>query len=56
MQIWAYEVIPSIGRRYADNVEEADLPRIRRWNSSEMPNSKDICASLEEPNVSIVEM
>ncbi|CAA3020002.1 sentrin-specific protease 1-like [Olea europaea subsp. europaea] len=48
--IWAYEALPSIGRSYAENLEEADLPRLCRWSSSEMPNSKYICASLDEPN------
>ncbi|CAA3001905.1 Hypothetical predicted protein [Olea europaea subsp. europaea] len=51
--IWAYEAIPSISRRYAENLEEADLLRLCRWSSSEMPNSKDICASLDEPNTEI---
>ncbi|CAA3025725.1 Hypothetical predicted protein [Olea europaea subsp. europaea] len=51
MQIWAYEAIPSIGRRYGENLQEADLRRICRWNSSEMPNSKDIGASIDEPNI-----
>ncbi|CAA3019821.1 sentrin-specific protease 1-like [Olea europaea subsp. europaea] len=31
--------------------KEADLPRICRWNSSEMPNYKDIGASMDEPNI-----
>ncbi|CAA3012135.1 Hypothetical predicted protein [Olea europaea subsp. europaea] len=51
LQIWAYEAIPSIGWRYGENLQEVDLPRICRWNSSEMPNSKDIGASLDEPNM-----
>ncbi|CAA2965867.1 Hypothetical predicted protein [Olea europaea subsp. europaea] len=50
MQIWAYEAIPSIGRRYGENLQEADLPRICRWDSFEMPNYKDIGASMDEPN------
>ncbi|CAA2984162.1 Hypothetical predicted protein [Olea europaea subsp. europaea] len=50
-QIWAYEAIPSIGWRYGENLHEADLLRICRWNSSEIPNSKDIGASLDEPNI-----
>ncbi|CAA2999645.1 Hypothetical predicted protein [Olea europaea subsp. europaea] len=49
-KIWAYEAIPSIGQRYSENLQEAELPRIYQWNSSEMPNSKDIGASLDEPN------
>ncbi|CAA2955589.1 Hypothetical predicted protein [Olea europaea subsp. europaea] len=30
---------------------DADLPRICQWDSSEMPNYKDIGASMDEPNI-----
>ncbi|CAA3012249.1 Hypothetical predicted protein [Olea europaea subsp. europaea] len=51
LQIWAYKAIPSIGQRYGENLREADLPRICRWNSFEMPNSKDIGARMDKPNI-----
>ncbi|CAA2991547.1 Hypothetical predicted protein [Olea europaea subsp. europaea] len=49
--IWACEAMPSIGWKYGENLQKADLSRICRWNSSEMPNSKDIGANLDEPNI-----
>ncbi|CAA3007860.1 Hypothetical predicted protein [Olea europaea subsp. europaea] len=51
MQIWAHEAIPSIRRRYGENLQEANSPRICRWDSSKMPNYKDIGASMDGPNI-----
>ena len=51
--IWAYEVIPLLGMKYASRIERS-FPRICNLRSIETPKHTQIQSLFLEPNVSMI--
>ncbi|RVW88699.1 hypothetical protein CK203_043822 [Vitis vinifera] len=49
-QVWAYEVIPLIGLKYATRVSES-YPRILNWSATSAPRSTKVENVFLEPHV-----
>ena len=52
-QIWACEVIPLLGMKYASRIERS-FPIICNWRSIATPKHTEIQSLFLEPNVSMI--
>jgi hypothetical protein len=54
VQIWAFEAVPSIGKKFGRVMDDSRIPRMIGWELCKQLRGEILCTFLESKDVSFV--
>jgi hypothetical protein len=54
VQIWAFEAIPGVGKKFGRVTVDSRIPRMISWEMSKQLRGETLCTFFESSNVSFI--